>query len=66
MSDEFLPKPFQCDVATSDGTARVRPAGELDMSTVRVLEQRLTELHAAGGAGSWSISARWTSWTPPG
>jgi anti-anti-sigma factor len=48
MSDEFPPKSFQCDIATSDGTARVRPAGELDMATVRVLEQRLTELHAAG------------------
>ena len=49
MSDEFLPKPFHCDVAHSDGTARLRPAGELDMSTVRVLEQRTsTEAHAAG------------------
>jgi anti-sigma B factor antagonist len=48
MSDEFLPKPFRCDVAHNDGTAHVRPSGELDMSTVPTLEQRLTELHDAG------------------
>ena len=48
MPDHFLPKPFRCDLTQSDGAATVRPSGELDMSTVPVLEQRLTEADAAG------------------
>ena len=48
MSDEFLPKPFRCDVAHDDGTVHVRPAGELDMSTAPAVEQRLTEARGAG------------------
>ena len=50
MSRDFLPKPFRCDVTTVDGTARVRPLGELDMSTVGVLGERLRAAHAAGAS----------------
>lgn len=48
MPEDFLPKPFRCEVSHLDGTAHVRPAGELDMSTVRVLEQEFRDAHAAG------------------
>ena len=48
MSEEFLPKPFSCEVAHDDGAARVRPAGELDISTVPVLEGHLRQAHADG------------------
>lgn len=48
MSEEFLPKPFSCEVGHEDGIARVRPAGELDISTVPVLEEQLKQMHADG------------------
>ena len=35
LPDKFLPSPFRCDVdAGSNGAVRIRPVGELDMSTV--------------------------------
>jgi anti-sigma B factor antagonist len=43
MSEDFLPKPFSCEVGHDDGTARVRPVGELDISTVPVLEEQLRQ-----------------------
>ena len=67
MSDEFLPKPFRCDVVHDDGTARVRPSGELDMSTVRVLEQQTAPRRTPPArGGSWSTCAGSSSWTRPG
>ena len=48
MSEEFLPPPFRCDITQSDGTTRVRPSGELDMSTVPALEERLATARDAG------------------
>src|SRR4051794_35586988 len=41
MPDDFLPKPFRCEVERRDGTVYVRPSGDLDMGTVPALEERL-------------------------
>ena len=49
MPDRFPPKPFRCEIEDAGrGTARVVPAGELDMSTVRELETSLHDARAAG------------------
>jgi anti-sigma B factor antagonist len=49
LPDKFLPSPFRCDVeADGDGAVRIRPVGELDMSTVGVLEQTMHKARAAG------------------
>jgi anti-sigma B factor antagonist len=45
---EFLPKPFRCTTAEQHGEALVRPAGELDMSSVPILEEQLRSAVAAG------------------
>jgi anti-anti-sigma factor len=44
-----MPKPFHCDVIQADGVTRVRPRGELDMSSVPILEARLREALDGGG-----------------
>ena len=50
MPDEdFVPKPFRCEVIERDGAVWVCPHGELDMSTVPELEQHLHDA-VAGGA----------------
>jgi anti-sigma B factor antagonist len=36
-----FPKPFRCSIAERDGTTHIRPAGELDMSSVPQLESSL-------------------------
>jgi anti-sigma B factor antagonist len=49
LSDQFPPKPFRCDLEDAGGgTARIRPAGELDMATVDQLEECFREAHGAG------------------
>jgi anti-sigma B factor antagonist len=48
MPDTFPPRPFRCDVTHVDGSIRIRPAGELDMSTAPVLEESLTDARATG------------------
>jgi anti-anti-sigma factor len=49
LPDKFLPSPFRCDVeAGVDGVVRIRPVGELDMSTVPVLEQAMLQAGVAG------------------
>jgi anti-sigma B factor antagonist len=49
LPDKFLPPPFRCDVETDgDGAVRIRPVGELDISTVPVLEASLKDAHGAG------------------
>jgi anti-anti-sigma factor len=45
----FAPTPFQCELLHEDGRVRVRPRGELDISTVPILEGRLRD--ALGGGG---------------
>jgi anti-sigma B factor antagonist len=41
--------PFHCDLEhDGDGTARVRPSGELDMAAASVLEARMDEAREAG------------------
>ncbi len=40
--------PFHCDVEPHRETVRVRPVGELDLATVAVVEERLSELRGAG------------------
>ena len=39
---------LRMDVETTDGAARLRLAGELDLSTVPVLQARVTALRAGG------------------
>jgi anti-sigma B factor antagonist len=49
LPDQFLPKPFRCDLEDAgDGAARIRPAGELDVATVGTLEARIREAHETG------------------
>jgi anti-sigma B factor antagonist len=43
-----FPKPFRCKTIHEDGTALLRPAGELDMSSVPQLDARLREALEAG------------------
>jgi anti-sigma B factor antagonist len=47
-----FPKPFRCSTARHDGTALLRPAGELDLSSVPQLE---ASLKAALEAGARSL-----------
>jgi anti-sigma B factor antagonist len=46
---DFVPKPFHCDVAQSGATVRLSPRGELDMSSVPILEAKLREALESGG-----------------
>jgi anti-sigma B factor antagonist len=39
----FAPEIFRCELVRNDGRAVVRLGGELDMSTVPILEERLRE-----------------------
>ena len=48
IPDRIPPTPFRCDVTHLDGSIRIRPVGELDMSTVPVLEESLKDALAAG------------------
>jgi anti-sigma B factor antagonist len=49
LPDSFLPKPFRCDLEDAGGgTARVRPAGELDVATAPELEARLRDARSNG------------------
>ena len=45
----FVPDPFRCELVSENGRALVRLAGELDMSTVPILEERLRQALAGGG-----------------
>jgi anti-sigma B factor antagonist len=49
VTPSFIPKPFHCDLAATDGVVRVIPRGELDMSSVPILEGRLREALDGGG-----------------
>jgi anti-sigma B factor antagonist len=46
--DPLTHQPFRCDVEPNRETVRVRPVGELDLATVDVVEEQLSELKAAG------------------
>ena len=49
MSELFNPRPFRCTLEDAgDGTARVLPAGELDMATVGELDACFRDAHSAG------------------
>jgi anti-sigma B factor antagonist len=41
-------QPFRCDVEPQRETVRVHPVGELDLATVPVVDEQLSELEAAG------------------
>jgi len=49
MPDQYTPKPFHCEVESRDGTAYVRPTGDLDMSTVPALEEQIKACVDGGG-----------------
>ena len=46
--DVSNPEQFRCEIEPQRETVRVRPIGELDLATVPVVEEQLSELHAAG------------------
>jgi anti-sigma B factor antagonist len=49
VPDKFLPQPFRIEVDhNGDRTVHVRPFGELDMSTVPELQERLVEVCEPG------------------
>jgi len=41
MPEPFLPKPFRCEMGPHNGAVHIRLQGELDMSTVPVVEECL-------------------------
>ncbi len=43
-----MPKPFHCDVGESNGVILLRPRGELDMSSVAILEEQLRRARDGG------------------
>jgi anti-sigma B factor antagonist len=43
MPEDFVPKPFRCEIEQRDGATRLRPEGELDMSTVDDIEPLLRQ-----------------------
>jgi anti-anti-sigma factor len=45
----FSPDPFRCEIVPGNGRVVVRLAGELDRSTVPLLEERLREALDGGG-----------------
>jgi anti-sigma B factor antagonist len=49
MPEDFVPKPFRCEIEQHDGVTRLRPEGDLDMSTVEDIE-RLLRQALDGGA----------------
>src|SRR4051794_22641361 len=52
MPEDFLPKPFRCEVVQRNGAVHLYPSGDLDMSTVPDLE---AQLRAALGGGARRI-----------
>ena len=48
IEDPLTHQPFRCDVEPHRETVRVRPVGELDLATVHVVEEQLSDLKAAG------------------
>jgi anti-anti-sigma factor len=44
-----LPDPFRCEIVPEDGRVLVRLAGELDLSTAPLVEERLREALSRGG-----------------
>ena len=49
MPDKFLPPPFRIEIAENgDGEVRIRPVGELDMSTAPELEASMVVVRAPG------------------
>jgi anti-anti-sigma factor len=53
----FVPDPFRCELVPEEGRVLVRLAGELDMSTVPILEARLREA-LGGGARRLVVDLR--------
>jgi anti-sigma B factor antagonist len=41
VTDDFQPKPFNCEIAEFDGAIHLRPAGDLDMSTATILGEAI-------------------------
>jgi anti-sigma B factor antagonist len=48
IEDPLTHQSFRCDVEPHRETVRVRPVGELDLATVGVVEEQLSDLRAAG------------------
>jgi anti-sigma B factor antagonist len=54
---DFTPKPFRCTTAERDGAVHVRPEGELDISSVPILEECLRS-SVDGGARRLVVDLR--------
>jgi anti-sigma B factor antagonist len=54
---DLSPQPFRCTVAERDEAALLRPAGELDISSVPILEEHLRDA-LAGGARRLVVDLR--------
>jgi anti-sigma B factor antagonist len=48
MPEDFLPKPFRCEIERDPDVTRVVPHGDLDMSTAGTLEERLMAVREGG------------------
>jgi anti-sigma B factor antagonist len=48
MPEDFVPRPFRCDIAQRDDSTYLRPEGDLDMSTVDELGRVLDAARADG------------------
>ena len=48
MPDEYEPKPFHCEEVAQGGEMRLRPHGDLDMSTAPMLEDHIQRARAGG------------------
>ncbi len=48
MPEDFVPKPFRCELTQRDDVTLVRPEGDLDMGTAEEFEGYLRQAHAGG------------------
>jgi anti-sigma B factor antagonist len=57
VTEEFQPKPFNCEIAEENGAVHLRPAGDLDMSTATILGEALKDA-IDGGAKQVVVDLR--------
>jgi anti-sigma B factor antagonist len=48
MPEDFVPRPFRCEIEQRDGETRLRPEGDLDMSTVEDVDRWLKQALEGG------------------
>jgi anti-sigma B factor antagonist len=50
MPEDFVPKPFRCEISQGEDATHVRPDGDLDMGTADELDGHLRRVHESGAA----------------